>query len=138
MAGTHDGRSEADAEATTHSAERASHVGAAPVVTTAPGSSSPARPARKWSLWLAVAVGLAIGAYFLIPWLKLVFTTVSTDDAYVNSHVTFVAARVPGQVAAVLVDDNYRVKKGDLLVQLDKEPYQVQLEIKQAAVAKAE
>ncbi len=30
----------------------------------------------------------------------------------------------------VLVDDNLRVKKGDLLVQLDKEPYQVQVEIK--------
>jgi membrane fusion protein (multidrug efflux system) len=36
------------------------------------------------------------------------------------------------------VDDNYRVKKGDLLVQLDKEPYQVQLAIKQAAVTAAE
>ena len=38
----------------------------------------------------------------------------------------------------MLVDDNYRVKKGDLLVQLDKEPYQVQVAIKQAAVRAAE
>ena len=36
----------------------------------------------------------------------------------------------------VLVDDNNRVKKGDLLVQLDKEPYQVQVAIKQAAVGR--
>ena len=36
------------------------------------------------------------------------------------------------------MDDNYRVKKGDLLVQLDKEPYQVQVAIKQAAVRAAE
>ena len=64
--------------------------------------------------------------------------TVSTDDAYVNGHVTFVAPRVAGQVSRVLVDDNYRVKKGALLVQLDKEPYQVQLAIKQAAVVSAE
>jgi membrane fusion protein (multidrug efflux system) len=64
--------------------------------------------------------------------------TVSTDDAYVNGHVTFVAPRVPGQVAEVLVDDNYRVKKGDLLVRLDREPYQVQVAIKQAAVDVAE
>ena len=64
--------------------------------------------------------------------------TVSTDDAYVNGHVTFVAPRVVGQVSRVLVDDNYRVKKGDLLVQLDKEPYQVQVAIKKAAVAAAE
>ena len=64
--------------------------------------------------------------------------TVSTDDAYVNGHVTFVAPRVAGQVMDVFVDDNYRVKKGDLLVQLDKEPYQVQLAIKQSAVTAAE
>ena len=36
------------------------------------------------------------------------------------------------------MDDNYRVKKGDLLVQLDKEPYQIQVEIKKAAVVAAE
>jgi membrane fusion protein (multidrug efflux system) len=64
--------------------------------------------------------------------------TVSTDDAYVNGHVTFVAPRVPGQVKQVRVDDTYRVKKGDLLVLLDKEPFQVQVAIKEAAVKVAE
>ncbi|HKM52499.1 MAG TPA: efflux RND transporter periplasmic adaptor subunit, partial [Isosphaeraceae bacterium] len=34
--------------------------------------------------------------------------------------------------------DNYRVQRGTLLVQLDKEPYQVQVALKQAAVAAAE
>jgi membrane fusion protein (multidrug efflux system) len=64
--------------------------------------------------------------------------TVTTDDAYVNSHVTYVAPRVAGQVSRVLVEDNERVKKGDLLVQLDKEPYQVQVDIKKAALVAAE
>ena len=64
--------------------------------------------------------------------------TVSTDDAYVNSYVTFVAPRVIGQVAQVLVDDNNRVKKGDTLVELDSEPYRVQAAIKQAAVDSAQ
>ncbi|HWB58993.1 MAG TPA: HlyD family secretion protein [Chthoniobacteraceae bacterium] len=59
---------------------------------------------------------------------------VSTDDAYVNSHVTFVAPRVEGQVAKVLVDDNNRVHAGQLLVALDPEPYQKEVDIKQAAV----
>jgi membrane fusion protein (multidrug efflux system) len=66
--------------------------------------------------------------------LVLALTTVSTDDAYVNGHVTFVAPRVRGQVVRVLVDDNYRVKKGDLLVQIDKEPYRVEVDRKKAAV----
>jgi membrane fusion protein (multidrug efflux system) len=52
----------------------------------------------------------------------------------VNGHVTFVAARVSGQVARVLVDDNNRVHKGDLLAQLDKEPYQDAVAVKRAVV----
>ena len=73
------------------------------------------------------------------PWVVITtLNTVSTDDAYVNGHVTFVAPRVLGQVTKVLVDDNQRVKKGDLIVQLDKEPYQVQVNIKKATVVAAE
>jgi membrane fusion protein (multidrug efflux system) len=64
--------------------------------------------------------------------------TVSTDDAYVNGHVTMVAPRVSGQVSRVLVEDNDRVKKGDLLIQLDKEPFEDLVAVKKAAVAAAE
>jgi membrane fusion protein (multidrug efflux system) len=73
-----------------------------------------------------------------MPWLVRSWNTVSTDDAYVNGHVTFVAPRIAGQVARVLVDDNNRVHKGDLLVQLDKEPYQLQVNIAQAFVTAAQ
>lgn len=83
-------------------------------------------------------IGLALLAWLLVPWVILMLNTVSTDDAYVNGHVTFVAPRVSGQVTKVLVDDNYHVKKGDILIQLDKEPYQVQVDIKKAAVTVAE
>ncbi|HEV3078474.1 MAG TPA: biotin/lipoyl-binding protein, partial [Gemmataceae bacterium] len=104
-----------------------------------PAEAAPAaHPSRKWLLLAGVVVGLAVAGYFLVPWIILIFTTVSTDDAYVNSHVTFLAPRVGGQVKKVFVDDNYRVKAGDLLVQLDKEPYEVQVAINQAAVTSAE
>ena len=82
----------------------------------------------------AAALVLAIAAMFGVPWIREILTTVSTDDAYVNGHVTVVAARVPGQVSRVLVDDNNRVNKGDLLVELDREPYQVIVAVKKAAV----
>ena len=49
---------------------------------------------------------LAAALWFGIPWVQTTLKTVSTDDAYVNGHVTFVAARVRGQVSRVLVDDN--------------------------------
>ena len=51
---------------------------------------------------------------------------------------TFVTPRVAGHVKEVLVDDNLRVKKGDLLVQLDPEPYQVQVAAKKASVEAAQ
>src|SRR5262249_32454932 len=89
-------------------------------------------------LLAGLAVGLAVGMYFLVPWVVTALNTVSTDDAYVNGHVTLVAPRVRGQVVRVLIDDNYRVKKGDLLVQLDKQPYQVAVDQKKAALDVAE
>ena len=68
----------------------------------------------------------------------MTWSTHFTDDAYVDGHVTFVAPRVAGQVRRVLVDDNMRVKTGSILVQLDREPFEVTLAIKQAAVNSAE
>jgi membrane fusion protein (multidrug efflux system) len=93
---------------------------------------------RKWVVRLAVLAGLVAGGFYVAPLVQTARNTVSTDDAYVNGHVTFVAPRVAGQVTTVLVDDNYRVKKGDVLVRLDREPYEVQLAIKEAAVTTAE
>src|SRR5215468_9755005 len=89
---------------------------------------------RKILLGAAGAVVLAGVLAVGIPWVVEAFNTVSTDDAYVNGHVTFVAARVRGQVARVLMDDNNRVHRGDLLVELDKEPYQTAVAVKRAAV----
>ena len=57
-------------------------------------------------------LGVALLLYWGFPELLRIWNTVSTDDAYVNGHVTFVAARVPGQVTKVWVDDNDRVERG--------------------------
>jgi membrane fusion protein, multidrug efflux system len=95
------------------------------------------RKRRRWLLpviVLLVVIALVLG----IPKVLHALNTVSTDDAYVNSYVTFVAPRVSGQVARVLVEDNNRVKKGDVLVELDAEPYRVQVAIKEAAVDSAQ
>jgi membrane fusion protein, multidrug efflux system len=99
-----------------------------------------ARTATRKRRLLAGVLGVAVLAVLLmfgIPWVEAMLDTVSTDDAYVNGHVTFVAPRVAGQIAGVLVDDNNRVRKGDLLADLDKEPYRVAVSEKQAAVATA-
>jgi membrane fusion protein (multidrug efflux system) len=93
---------------------------------------------RKPVLWLAAVAALATAGYLLKPAVETAMSTISTDDAYVNGHVTLVAPRVSGQVSRVLVDDNDRVKKGTLLVQLDKERFEDQVAVKKAAVTAAE
>src|SRR5580700_11764209 len=105
---------------------------------TAPAPAGPPVRRRKLLLIALVAAALIVVCVFGIPWIRLAFTTVSTDDAYVNGHVTFVAPRVGGQISRVLVDDNNRVHKGDLLAALDKEPYRVAVAEKQAAVDTAQ
>jgi len=123
------------------------------VATEEPSSASVSKPAagrvrarlpgilasRKTLLRTALLVlGGLIVIFVIIPRIFHALHTVSTDDAYVNNYVTFVAPRVPGQVLRVLVDDNNRVKKGDVLVELDPEPFRVQVAIKQAAVDTAQ
>jgi len=83
---------------------------------------------------LLVLCAIGVGSQFVLRALS----TVTTDDAYVNGHLTLAAPRVAGQVSKVYVDDNNRVRKGDLLFQLDKEPYQIQVDIAKAAVTSAQ
>lgn len=103
---------------------------------TLPARASSPRPRRR-RVWIIGGLGL-LAMIAATPWIIHLLNTVSTDDAYVNGHVTFVAPRVAGQVLHVFADDNNRVHKGDLLVQLDPEPYQVQVNIARAAVAAAQ
>ena len=103
-----------------------------------PGSDKGKASKKRWLRTVLTIIGAIIVLFVLIPKAFHAWHTVSTDDAYVNSYVTFVAPRVGGQVARVLVDDNNRVKKGDVLVVLDPEPFQVQVAIKQAAVDSAQ
>ena len=63
----------------------------------------------------------------------------STDDAFVEGRLISIAPRVSGPVIKLLVDDNDEVQKGDLLFEIDPEPYEVTLQKKLAEleVAKA-
>jgi membrane fusion protein, multidrug efflux system len=51
----------------------------------------------------------------------------TTDDAFIEGHVVAVSPKVSGIVQKVYIDDNYRVKTGDLLVELDDRDYQAAL-----------
>jgi membrane fusion protein, multidrug efflux system len=113
---------------------------ATPTETVSGANAAPKQGITRRRKLLFGVLGAAVIAalVFGIPWIRSVLSTVSTDDAYVNGHVTFVAPRVHGQVSRVLVDDNNRVHKGDLLVELDKEPFRDAVAVKKAAVDTAQ
>ena len=62
----------------------------------------------------------------------------TTDDAYLQADLTPLAARVPGYVRRVLVNDFQRVKAGDLLVEIEDDDYRAQLRQAEGNVANAE
>ena len=61
----------------------------------------------------------------------------STDDAYLQADLTPLAAKVPGYVRRVPVQDFQRVKAGDLLVEIVDDDYHAQLDQAQANVTAA-
>jgi membrane fusion protein (multidrug efflux system) len=127
-----------DAQSTTNgdgSAARAADSAQTPPASNAAPQEARKQTRKRMILFGALGVaGLAVLIVFGVPWVEKTLSTASTDDAFVNGRVTFVAPRVAGQISRVLVDDNNRVRKGDRLAELDKEPYRVAVSEKQAAV----
>ncbi len=61
----------------------------------------------------------------------------TTDDAYVESDLVQVAARVSGQVEEIYIQDNQKIKEGDLIAKIDDTDYKVKYTQAQAAYEKA-
>ena len=75
---------------------------------------------------ILIAVGV-ICALFFANYAIFRFFHETTDNAYVTGHIHYIAPQVTGIVQKVVVENNARVKAGDLLVQIDPEPFEAQL-----------
>jgi membrane fusion protein, multidrug efflux system len=62
---------------------------------------------------------------------------VSTDDAFVRAAKESINARVAGQVVEIAVIDNQHVQPGQLLFQIDPEPYHIAVDQAEARLASA-
>ena len=62
----------------------------------------------------------------------------TTDDATIEAHVIQVSPKISAHVKAVRFDDNYQVKRGDLLIELDPRDFDVSLASAQANLASAQ
>jgi membrane fusion protein, multidrug efflux system len=95
------------------------------------------------SIWLrrillvAVVILLLAAIFPAIRYYRYFNTHVSTDDAYVDGSVGLISTRINGTVVKLFVEDNWRVKAGDTLLELDPSDYQVQVDGAQAQLERA-
>jgi membrane fusion protein (multidrug efflux system) len=109
---------------------------------TVPDEVVPSPPRRPWyrrPLRLAVILVLAvIAAIVVVRYVRYAFTHESTDDAFIEAHVVAVSPKVASYVSRVLVDDNWHVDQGALLVELDPRDFDARLTQARANLAAAE
>ncbi len=94
-------------------------------------------PWLRRGLLAVVIIAVLAGIAPAIRYYNYFATHVSTDDAYVDGTVALVSTRVEGTVSAVYVEDNWTVKRGDLLVTLDPSMFQIRIAQAQAQLARA-
>jgi membrane fusion protein (multidrug efflux system) len=102
-----------------------------------PVATRPTRPLRqrlRLPLMLAGPIVVLIAASW---WYLTSGRFVSTDDAYVQAARTMISADISGRVVEVLVHDNQRVSKGDVLFRIDDRPYRIAIEEATAQLASA-
>src|SRR3569623_1862436 len=112
----------------------APRVAAANVIETV---DAPEAKPRRWGLIaLMAAVPLLlilVAGYFYLTGGRYE----STDNAYIAQDTISISPDVSGRIVKVNVQENQRVKAGDLLFEIDPEPYRIALEEAHAAIATA-
>lgn len=120
-------------------AETASPIteSAAPQVPLTDEAPAP-RTKKRWpriALMLSVPLLLLlVGGYF---WLTS-GRWVSTDNAYLQRDMVAVSSEVSGPIAEVLVRENQRVRRGDVLFRIDPRPFRIALAQAEAQLAAAQ
>ncbi len=83
--------------------------------------------------------GIGIGAALLLGVLAVLGgKSESTDNAYVGANVATLSTKVPGLVTQVLVEENQKVKKGQILVAIDPRDFQNALDQQEAQLRSVE
>jgi membrane fusion protein, multidrug efflux system len=79
---------------------------------------------RRRVLFALLPLALIAGGYFYVSG----GAVMSTDNAYVQADTVGVSTDVSGIVKQVMVHDNQQVAKGDVLFELDPQPFQLALD----------
>ncbi len=100
------------------------------------GSKAGIKRKRRILIWsIPAVIILLIGG--LLYW-RYTSGHVSTDDAFIEAHISPISPRVGGTVTRVLIKDNQWVNAGDTLVILDPSDYQIKVDQAKAALEAAQ
>jgi membrane fusion protein (multidrug efflux system) len=96
-----------------------------PPASATPPHEAPNEPTPRRTRWplIALAVAVVLAAIGGTVWWYLTKDQESTDDAYTDGRAVMIAPHVAGYVTVLAVNDNQRVRKGDLLVQIERRDY---------------
>lgn len=101
---------------------------------------APAKRMPRGRKLLFILIGLAVLAGLItagtLYWLDA-RQYESTDDAFVDGHVSQVSSQVEGRVLRLAVDDNQEVVAGQTLLEIDGRDYQVRLDQARAQLLQA-
>lgn len=111
-----------------------------PPVAAPPAAPTPAQPDRRqqWVAGAGFALVALIGVLIVLyAWRLPPFTSpiVSTENALVRGQVTVIGTQLSGYVTDVHVQDFQFVRKGDLLVEIDRRIYEQRYEQAEAQLA---
>ena len=96
----------------------------------AASSDTSKKSLRRPLMFALLPVALVVGGYFYVTG----GATMSTDNAYVQADTVGLSTDVSGIVTQVLVHDNQKVAKGDVLFKLDPLQFQLALDRAEAQV----
>lgn len=98
------------------------------------------QPKRKHAGRVIAAIVVLVALVFVILSMRSNALYPGTDDAAIDADIVHVAATVGGRILKIGPEENASVKRGDLLFQIDPEPYRLAVQQARAdlAIARAE
>ncbi|MCH9769946.1 MAG: HlyD family secretion protein [Gammaproteobacteria bacterium] len=89
----------------------------------------------QYAIAAAVLIVLIIAGFTYLQYRK---NYPSTNDAYVHAHLIYISPQISGKVKAIHVNDLQKVKKGQLLFEVDPQPFQIALQKAKAGLLEVE
>jgi len=93
---------------------------------------------RRPAFMIAAVIIFLVGSIFGVRYWLYARSHETTDDAFIDAHITQVSPKVSGYVAKVYVESNQLVNKGDLLAEIDPRDYEAKLAQAKAALSAGE